>query len=64
MYYPFQNNSFNKGIAYNQVDLIYFLTSCIQSLNSLPANRTGQPFTNFNMYIAPAYDNLINSTKM
>jgi hypothetical protein len=64
MYYPFLNNSYNQGIGYNQIDLIYFITSCIQSLNIMPANRTGEYFTNFNMYIAPAYDNLINSTKI
>lgn len=63
MYYPFQNNSFNKGIGYNQIDLIYYMVSTIQSLNKLPANRTGEYFTNFNMYITP-YENLINSTKI
>jgi hypothetical protein len=62
-YYPFQNNSFNRGIGYNQIDLIYYMVSCIQSLNRLPANRTGEYFTNFNMYITP-YDQLINSTKI
>jgi hypothetical protein len=64
MYYPFLNDSYNNGIGYNQIDLIYFIASCIQTLNTLPVNRTGQAFTNFNMYIAPAYDSLINSTKM
>lgn len=64
IYYPFLNDSYNQGIGYNQIDLIYFITSCIQTLSTLPANRTGQTFTNFNMYIAPAYDSLLNSTKM
>lgn len=63
MYYPFKNDSFNKGIGYNQIDLIYYMVSTIQSLNKLPANRTGEYFTNFNMYITP-YDSLINSTKI
>ena len=63
IYYPFQNNSFNKGIGYNQIDLIYYMVSTIQSLNKLPANRTGEYFTNFNMYITP-YDSLINATKI
>lgn len=64
IFYPFRNDSYNNGIGYNQIDLIYFIASSIQTLNTLPANRTGQAFTNFNMYIAPAYDSLINSTKM
>jgi hypothetical protein len=63
-YYPFQNNSFNQGIGYSQIDLIYFVTSCIQSMNAQPVNRTGQFFVNFNMYMMPAYDHLINSTKI
>ena len=64
IYYPFLNDSFNQGIGYNQIDLIYFMVSCIQSVNKLPADRKGEYFTNFNMYIVPAYDNLANSTKI
>lgn len=41
IYYPFQNNSINNGIGYDQIDLIYFMVSTMQSLNELPANRTG-----------------------
>lgn len=41
VFYPFQNNSFNKGIGYNQIDLIFFMVSTMQSLNKFPTNLTG-----------------------
>jgi hypothetical protein len=63
MYYPFRNDSFNEGIGYNQIDLIYFMMSNMETLKLLPVNLESQDFQNFDSYLTPAFDNLLNSTK-
>jgi len=63
MYYPNQNNSVNKGQAYNQIDLFYLIASSISSLSKFPINRTGSDFIQLNQYLKPSYDKIINNTK-
>lgn len=65
IYYPFANNSFNLGVGLNQVDIFYEIMSNLASLSKVPIsiNRLGYEFNQFNMYIKPAYDAMINATK-
>ena len=63
LYPPFQANSLNKNISYNQIDLFYVISASIVSLKNLPIDRHSSDFVIFNSYITPSYDNLINGTK-
>jgi hypothetical protein len=58
------NNSFNKGLSYDQAEIYQIIISSITSLSKLPINRTGYDFTMLNMYLIPSYDHMINSTKI
>jgi len=62
-YSPHKNNSVNKGMSYDQIDLFYLIASSISSLNKFPINRTGYDFIQLNEYIKPSYDTIINGTK-
>ena len=65
MYGPFYNNSVNRGIQYNQIDLFYVVYSSIISLSKETSiNRNGTNFKQLNSYLKPAYDEMINSTKL
>jgi hypothetical protein len=62
-YPPFTNNSINLGLSYNQIDLFYEIYSSIITLNNPPFNLRSYDFMQFNSYIKPGYDNLMNNTK-
>lgn len=64
IYSPFQNDSFNKGLSYNQVEIYSIIVSSIVSLTKLPINRTDYNFKMLNMYLVPSYDNMVNQTKI
>ena len=64
IYEPFQNDSFNKGLSYNQIEIYSVIVSSIVSLSKLPINRTDYNFKMLNMYLVPSYDNMVNSTKI
>lgn len=63
-YGPFLNDSFNKGLSYDQVEIYSVIISSITSLARLPINRTGYDFAMLNMYLIPSYDHMINATKI
>jgi hypothetical protein len=62
---PYLNNSYNQGLPLNQNDVFYQIMSCLASLSKLPINinRNGYEFVQFNMYLKPAFDTMINGTK-
>jgi hypothetical protein len=64
MYTPFQNDSFNKGLSYNQIEIYSVIVSSIVSLSKLPINRTDYNFKMLNMYLVPSFDNMVNQTKI
>jgi hypothetical protein len=63
LYYPFKNNSINKGIGYDQIDIFYAVADSISSLSIIPSNRTTRDFIQIHQYLVPSYDNMINTTK-
>lgn len=63
-YPPFTNNSINKGLIYNQIDLYFVIYSSMSSLNKFPINRTGNDFIQFDSYLIPSYSSMMNTTKI
>lgn len=63
-YKPYYNYPDLSTIEYNHIDLFYEIVSGITSLGVLPINRTGLTFRKYNSYLKPAYDNLMNNTKL
>jgi len=45
------------------VDLFYLIFSDITTLNNLSFNSTSYDFVQYNSYIKPSYDTLMNKTK-
>lgn len=64
IYHPYQNDSFNEGLSYNQIEIYSVIVSSIVSLSKLPINRTDYNFKMLNMYLVPSYDHMVNSTKI
>lgn len=63
LYYPFKNNSINKGIGYSQVDIFYVIADSISSLSLISSNRSSRDFIQIHEYLVPSYDTMINTTK-
>ena len=60
---PFSVKTYNQNNSYDQTELLYFILSCATDLNTPNISYNSHAMQQFDSYLTPSFDKMMNGTK-